>query len=47
MLKSDTNFGWYICEPTKKIPTPCQRGKKTSEGILKRVNHVSVGWTPT
>ena len=32
---------------TKKIPTPCQGGEKTSGGILKGANHISVGWTPT
>ena len=34
-----------ICEPTKKIPSPCQRGKKISGGILKRGNCITVGWT--
>ena len=38
---------WYICDPTKKIPTPCTRGEKISGGILERRNLISMGWTPT
>ena len=43
----DTNFGWYIHEPIKKIPTPCQGGKETSRGVSKRANCVTVGRTST
>ena len=35
----------FICDPTKKIPTPCTRGKKISGGILERRNHILMGWT--
>ena len=38
--------GIYVNQP-KKIPTPCQGGKRISGGIPKRRNRVSVGWTPT
>ena len=38
--------GIYMNKP-KRILHLCQGGKKTSGGISKRANHISVGWTPT
>ena len=38
--------GIYVNQPKRFLP-PCQGGEKTSRVILKRANHISVGWTPT